>query len=101
MGPSPASCPGGPLGPDERSAHSMNEPDHDPIVVSDQEASAHVDLYALTHRDIQDPPATLVKALSQIGPGLILAASIVGTGELINTTALGAKQGFVLLWLIL
>ena len=26
----------------------------------------------------------------QIGPGLILAASIVGTGELINTTGLGA-----------
>ncbi len=36
-----------------------------------------------------------------IGPGLILAASIVGTGELINTTSLGAKAGFSLLWLIL
>ncbi len=71
------------------------------IVVADQEGSAHIDLYALTHKDIQDPPTTLLKALSQIGPGLILAASIVGTGELINTTALGAKQGFVLLWLIL
>ena len=35
------------------------------------------------------------------GPGLILAASIVGTGELINTTSLGAKAGFSLLWLIL
>ena len=35
------------------------------------------------------------------GPGLILAASIVGTGELINTTGLGAKAGFALLWLIL
>ena len=35
-----------------------------------------------------------------IGPGLILAASIVGTGELINTTGLGAKAGFSLLWLI-
>jgi Mn2+/Fe2+ NRAMP family transporter len=31
---------------------------------------------------------------------LILAASIVGTGELINTTSLGAKAGFSLLWLI-
>ncbi len=79
----------------------MNEPDSAPIVVSDQDGSAHVDLYALNHDAIQDPPTTLLKALSQIGPGLILAASIVGTGELINTTALGAKQGFVLLWLIL
>lgn len=32
---------------------------------------------------------------------MILAASIVGTGELINTTSLGAKAGFSLLWLIL
>ncbi len=33
--------------------------------------------------------------------GLDLAASIVGTGELINTTSLGAKAGFSLLWLII
>ena len=78
----------------------MNDAEFAPIV-SDQEGSAHVDLYALTHKEIQDPPATTLKALTKIGPGLILAASIVGTGELINTTALGAKQGFVLLWLIL
>jgi Mn2+/Fe2+ NRAMP family transporter len=32
---------------------------------------------------------------------LVLAASIVGTGELINTTSLGARAGFSLLWLIL
>jgi len=32
---------------------------------------------------------------------LILAASIVGTGELIQTTSLGARAGFSLLWLIL
>jgi Mn2+/Fe2+ NRAMP family transporter len=32
---------------------------------------------------------------------LILAGSIVGTGELIATTRLGAKQGYILLWLIL
>src|SRR5689334_12077329 len=49
----------------------------------------------------QEPPTSLVKALGQIGPGLILAGSIVGTGELIATTGLGAKHGYVLLWLIL
>jgi Mn2+/Fe2+ NRAMP family transporter len=59
------------------------------------------DLYALPADAIQDPPRTLGKALRQIGPGLILAASIVGTGELINTTSLGARAGFSLLWLIL
>ena len=79
----------------------MSEQQHDTLVVADQEASAHVDLYALTHDHIEDPPPSLFLAFQKIGPGLILAASIVGTGELINTTALGAKEGFVLLWLIL
>jgi Mn2+/Fe2+ NRAMP family transporter len=59
------------------------------------------DLYALPPDAIKEPPQTLRSALTQIGPGLILAASIVGTGELINTTSLGAKAGFQLLWLIL
>jgi Mn2+/Fe2+ NRAMP family transporter len=59
------------------------------------------DLYALPADAIRQPPDTLVRAIRQIGPGLILAASIVGTGELINTTGLGAKAGFLLLWLIL
>lgn len=59
------------------------------------------DSYALPKDAIQEPPKTFFNALKQIGPGLILAASIVGTGELINTTSLGAKAGFSLLWLIL
>jgi Mn2+/Fe2+ NRAMP family transporter len=59
------------------------------------------DLYALPPDEIKEPPHTFGSALSQIGPGLILAASIVGTGELINTTSLGANAGFQLLWLIL
>lgn len=36
-----------------------------------------------------------------IGPGIILAGTIVGSGELLLTTALGAKTGFIFLWLIL
>ncbi len=36
-----------------------------------------------------------------IGPGLIIAGSIVGSGELIATTKTGAEAGFSLLWLIL
>lgn len=77
-------------------------PPHDDIPVDvDQEASAHVDLYALDHDSIADPPRSLALAFRQIGPGLILAGSIVGTGELINTTGLGAKVGYTMLWLIL
>src|SRR3954468_11274057 len=56
---------------------------------------------ALPPDAIREPPHTFFKAIRQIGPGLILAGSIVGTGELIATTGLGAKQGYILLWLIL
>jgi Mn2+/Fe2+ NRAMP family transporter len=49
----------------------------------------------------QDPPTTLRGIIRQLGPGLIIAGSIVGSGELIATTAVGAEAGFVLLWLII
>jgi Mn2+/Fe2+ NRAMP family transporter len=39
--------------------------------------------------------------MRRIGPGMILSASIVGSGELIATTTLGAEVGYVALWLIL
>ncbi len=59
------------------------------------------DLYSTPADAVEEPPRTLITALGRIGPGLILAAAIVGTGELINTTSLGARAGFTLLWLIL
>ena len=59
------------------------------------------DPYALPPDAIQDPPTQFSRIIRQIGPGLILAGAIVGTGELIQTTHLGAKAGFVLLWLVL
>lgn len=59
------------------------------------------DPYAMPTDAIQDPPATLWKAFRKIGPGIILAGSIVGSGELIATTTLGADWGYMFLWLIL
>ena len=59
------------------------------------------DPYEMPADAVSEPPKTLRSSLTYMGPGLILAASIVGTGELINTTSLGAKAGFTLLWLIL
>ena len=47
-----------------------------------------------------EPPQTLLASLAHLGPGIILASSIVGSGELIATTTAGAQAGFVLLWLI-
>lgn len=45
-------------------------------------------------------PRSLRGILSQLGPGLIISATIVGSGELIVTPKLGAEEGFRLLWFI-
>lgn len=47
-----------------------------------------------------DPPRTLWATLGHLGPGIILASSIVGSGESIAATTVGAEAGLVLLWLI-
>ena len=46
------------------------------------------------------PPPTGWQMLRHLGPGLIIAAVIVGSGELIVTPKLGATVGFTLLWFI-
>ncbi len=59
------------------------------------------DLYALDPADIENPPRSWGGALRRIGPEIIFSASIVGSGELIATTTLGAQVGYVALWVIL
>jgi manganese transport protein len=51
-------------------------------------------------RTMAAPPTTTWGIVRSIGPGLILTANIVGTGELIATTRLGSQVGFTLLWFI-
>lgn len=48
-----------------------------------------------------DPPSSRLGMLRFAGPGMIVAGSIVGSGELVATTKTGAEAGFLLLWLIL
>ncbi len=57
--------------------------------------------YARSADSFQDPPKTFLGTLKHLGPGMILVGSIVGSGELIMTTKLGAEVGFLLLWFIL
>ena len=45
-------------------------------------------------------PAGVLSVARQLGPGLIITAVIVGSGELIVTPKLGASAGFQLLWFI-
>ena len=59
------------------------------------------DPYILKKENALDPPEGFFKKLKFLGPSFILSASIVGSGELIATTTLGAKAGFVTFWVIL
>jgi manganese transport protein len=59
-----------------------------------------LDPYALRADAHEPPPGTIGRALRRVGPGMVLAASIVGSGELIATTTLGAQVGYAALWLI-
>lgn len=49
----------------------------------------------------REAPTDLIEILKELGPGLIIAGSIVGSGELIATTLMGATCGFWLMWLII
>ncbi|MEB2774248.1 Nramp family divalent metal transporter [Algoriphagus sp. D3-2-R+10] len=55
----------------------------------------------MTSSEIKNPPTSIFEKLKFLGPGFILSASIVGSGELIATTVLGAEGGFVTFWIIL
>jgi manganese transport protein len=70
----------------------------DPILSG--KSHRQMDPYRLEPDDVIDPPRTLIASLRRIGPGMILAASIVGSGELIGTTTLGAQVGYTALWVI-
>jgi Mn2+/Fe2+ NRAMP family transporter len=59
------------------------------------------DPYVISELTIKEPPTTLLHRFKFLGPGFILSASIVGSGELIATTILGAKAGFIALWIII
>lgn len=59
------------------------------------------DPYHLSPAKIKAPPQTFRGRLKFLGPSFILSASIVGSGELIATTTLGAEAGFVTFWVII
>ena len=56
---------------------------------------------AVARGAIEDPPASLPSALRRIGPGIVLASAIVGSGEVIATTTRGAQVGYSALWVVL
>jgi len=61
----------------------------------------HFDPYKLDPGHVLEPPTGFGEIARKTGPGIVLAASIVGSGELILTTTLGAKVGYMMMWLII
>ena len=59
------------------------------------------DPYEITIDTVREPPSSFLGKLKFLGPGFILSASIVGSGELIATTTLGARAGFAAFWIII
>lgn len=58
------------------------------------------DPYSLDLAKIKEPPKTIRGSLKFLGPGMITSAAVVGSGELLTATTLGATVGFILLWLV-
>ena len=56
------------------------------------------DPYTHGARPLKEPPSTFAGRLRYLGPSVIIAGSIVGSGELILTSGLGATAGYTLLW---
>lgn len=59
------------------------------------------DPYELNPRDVAAPPTTNRGRMRFLGPGMLTSAAVIGSGELIVTTTLGAQVGFALLWLVI
>lgn len=64
-------------------------------------SAAVPDLYARRAEDALEPPVGFRQTLRFLGPGIILVGSVVGSGEIMMTTSLGATVGFVMLWWML
>ena len=61
----------------------------------------NINPYTRHHEDAREPPIGLRNTLKFLGPGLILVGTVVGSGEIIMTTTLGATVGFVMFWWML
>jgi Mn2+/Fe2+ NRAMP family transporter len=59
------------------------------------------DPYTTRADAIRPPPATWASRWRQLGPSIVITGSIVGSGELVLTSSLGAAAGFALLWWML
>lgn len=59
------------------------------------------DPYTIRDGEAHSPPTNFYGRLKYLGPSLIVSGAVVGSGELILTSSLGATVGFALLWWML
>ncbi len=59
------------------------------------------DPYTIEPGATKQPPTTWAGRLKNLGPGIVVSGSIVGSGEILLTAGLGAAAGFTLLWWVL
>ncbi len=50
---------------------------------------------------VKSAPRGFLPVMGALGPGIVLAGGVVGSGELINTPIQAAKFGFILLWAVI
>lgn len=81
-------------GPEPHAEHTPDTPSRTIIAKG-------VDPYVVDGSQVAEPPTTLREKLKFLGPGMITSAAVVGSGELLTATTLGATVGFMLLWLVL
>ena len=69
----------------------------------DTSANQHhsADPYTVREGETIQPPLSFGGRLRYLGPSVVISGSIVGSGEIILTSGLGAAAGFVLLWWVL
>jgi Mn2+/Fe2+ NRAMP family transporter len=56
------------------------------------------DPYTVREGESHSPPTTFRDRLGYLGPSLIVTGAVIGSGELVLTTSLGAVAGWSLLW---
>lgn len=55
----------------------------------------------MSEQELKPAPSGVWKTLAAIGPGIVVTGSVIGAGELVNTTQRAAEHGFALLWAVL
>ena len=54
-----------------------------------------------TVEDSKEPPKSWKDTVKHFGPSFVIMGATVGSGELIATTIMGAKIGYVMLWMLI